>query len=361
LVLASPDGGYKLNMKYFGYDYGLTMTNRRFEQLLGSPPRKPEGPMEQFHKDVAASIQRVTDELMVNMASTLYAETRVPALCLAGGVALNCVANSKVMEKTPFTDLFVQPAAGDAGGALGVAFHIYNTLLGNKRAFVLTDVGLGPEFCGDEIEEYLRAAAIEYTKYTREELLRSTASRIAEQQVVGWFQGRMEWGPRALGNRSILADARNPENQSKVNLKIKFRESFRPFAPAVLLDRVSEYFDCNRPSPYMLLTAQVREARRVIPSVTHVDGSARLQTVARSENPLFYDLITEFDRQTGCPVIINTSFNVRGEPIVCTPHDAVKCFARTDMDFLVLGNCVLEKTKVVAQLAPFAGDTYELD
>jgi len=361
LIRPKKDGSYKMNMKYFGYDYGLTMTNGKFDGFFGRPRREPESSMEQFHKDVAASIQKVTDELMVRMASHLYEETKMKNLCLAGGVALNCVANSKILERTPFEYIFIQPAAGDAGGAVGVAYHIYNSLLKKERTFVWHDAFLGPEFSESEIQEYLDGLGIEYVLYGREELLRETARLIAEQHVVGWFQGRMEWGPRALGNRSILADARNPENQSRVNLKIKFRESFRPFAPAVLMERSAEYFDLDRPSPYMLLTAQVREEKRHIPSVTHVDGSARLQTVAREENPMFYDLIREFERQTGCPILINTSFNVRGEPIVCTPHDAFKCFMRTDMDFLVMGNTVVDKKQMSQDVKEFSKEEFALD
>lgn len=361
LIRPKEDGSYKMNMKYFGYDYGLTMTNGKFDRLFGRPRREPESAMDQFHKDMAASIQKVTDELMVRMANHLYEETKMKNLCLAGGVALNCVANSKILQRTPFEDLFIQPAAGDAGGAVGVAYHIFNSLLKKERNFVWHDAFLGPEFSEDEIQEYLDGLGIENVHYGREELLREAARLIAEQHVVGWFQGRMEWGPRALGNRSILADARNPENQSRVNLKIKFRESFRPFAPAVLMERSAEYFDLDRPSPYMLLTAQVREEKRHIPSVTHVDGSARLQTVAREENPMFYDLIREFERQTGCPVLINTSFNVRGEPIVCTPHDAFKCFMRTDMDFLVMGSAVLDKKKMSADVKELSKEEFVLD
>ena len=361
LIRPKKDGSYKMNMKYFGYDHGLTMTNGKFDGLFGRPRREPESVMDQFHKDVAASIQKVTDELMVRMANHLYEETKMKNLCLAGGVALNCVANSKILERTPFEHIFIQPAAGDAGGAVGVAYHIYNSLLKKERTFVWHDAFLGPEFSESEIQEYLDGLGIEYVRYGREELLRETARLIAEQHVVGWFQGRMEWGPRALGNRSILTDARNPENQSRVNLKIKFRESFRPFAPAVLMERSAEYFDLDRPSPYMLLTAQVREEKRHIPSVTHVDGSARLQTVAREENPMFYDLIREFERQTGCPILINTSFNVRGEPIVCTPHDAFKCFMRTDMDFLVMGNTVVDKKKMSADVKEFSKEEFALD
>ncbi|MDP2886397.1 MAG: carbamoyltransferase [Ignavibacteria bacterium] len=361
LIRPKEDGSYKMNMKYFGYDYGLTMTSGNFDRLFGRPRREPESAMDQFHKDMAASIQKVTDELMVRIANHMYEETKMKNLCLAGGVALNCVANSKILERTPFEDIFIQPAAGDAGGAVGVAYHIYNSLLKKERTFVWHDAFLGPEFSENEIQEYLDGLGIENVHYEREELLREAARLIAEQRVVGWFQGRMEFGPRALGNRSILADARNPENQSRVNLKIKFRESFRPFAPAVLLERSSEYFDLDRPSPYMLLTAQVREEKRHIPSVTHVDGSARLQTVAREENPMFYDLIREFERQTGCPVLINTSFNVRGEPIVCTPHDAFKCFMRTDLDYLVIGSVLLEKKKMPASVKELLKEEFVLD
>ncbi|HTY38479.1 MAG TPA: carbamoyltransferase, partial [Bacteroidota bacterium] len=314
LISVKPDGSYKLNMEYFAFASGLTMTSRRFETLFGEPRREPESPLRQFHKDVAASIQKVTDELMVMMALHLQRETRSENLCLAGGVALNCVANSKILSRTTFRNVFIQPAAGDAGGAVGVAFHIYNSLLGHARNFVWQHAFLGPEFSDAEIAEYLDGSGIPFTRWEAKDLLTESARLIADQNVVGWFQGRMEWGPRALGNRSILADPRNKENWNRVNLKIKFRESFRPFAPAVMLERAGEYFEIDRPSPYMLLTAQVRPERSEIPAVTHVDGSARLQTVDRSDNPLFYGLLEEFDRQTGCPVLINTSFNVRGEP-----------------------------------------------
>jgi carbamoyltransferase len=361
LIRPKEDGSYKMNMKYFGYDYGLTMTNGHFDRLFERPRREPESPLDQFHKDMAASIQKVTDELMVRMANHLYNETKMKNLCLAGGVALNCVANSKILERTPFEDIFIQPAAGDAGGAVGVAYHVFNSLLKKDRNYVWHNAFLGPEYSEDEIKEYLDGLGIEYVHYGREELLREAARLIAEQHVIGWFQGRMEWGPRALGNRSILADARNPDNQSRVNLKIKFRESFRPFAPAVLMERSAEYFELDRPSPYMLLTAQVKAEKRHIPSVTHVDGSARLQTVAREENPMFYDLIREFERQTGCPALINTSFNVRGEPIVCSPHDAFKCFMWTDMDYLVMENVLLDKKNMPASVKELLKEEFVLD
>ena len=343
LIEIREDGSFWMNMKYFAYHYGLTMTNKRFDKLFGGPPRDPEGKLDQRHKDIAASIQKVTEEVVLNMARTIQKETGLKKLCMAGGVALNCVANGYVMRELPFDDIFIQPAAGDAGGAVGVAAFIYHTLLGKPRTKIWKDAYLGPAFSTEEIRNYLNENKIPYKELGRAELLELTAKLIAEQNVVGWFQGRMEFGPRALGSRSILADARNPKNKDVVNLKIKFRESFRPFAPSVLLDRSNEYFELNLPSPYMLLVAQVRPEKRIIPSVTHVDGSARIQTVSREENPLYYDLIAEFDRQTGCPVIINTSFNVRGEPIVCTPHDAYLCFMRTNMDYLVMDTFVMDK------------------
>ncbi|MBW2182753.1 MAG: carbamoyltransferase [Deltaproteobacteria bacterium] len=343
LVRVKDDGSFKMNMKYFAYNYGMTMTNHHFSKLFGGPVRIQESKVDQRHKDIAASVQKVTEEIMLRMCRYLYQETSLKHLCLAGGVALNCVANGRLLRETPFEDIFIQPAAGDAGGAVGVASYIYHTILGNDREFIQKDAYLGPHYSNVEIRQYLEANEVPFQELGREELLNKVAALINEQQVIGWFQGRMEFGPRALGNRSILADARNPENKDKVNLKIKFRESFRPFAPTVLQDKCSEYFELNCPSPYMLLVAQVKEDKRIIPSVTHVDGSARIQTVSRRENELFYDLIKEFENQTGCPVIINTSFNVRGEPIVCTPQDAFLCFMRTNMDYLVMGNFLIEK------------------
>ncbi|HET8676698.1 MAG TPA: carbamoyltransferase [Blastocatellia bacterium] len=362
LIDVHADGGFRLNMDYFAYAYGLRMTNGQFEELFEGPPRRPESPLDQRHKDIAASIQKVTEEVMLRLAFTLHSETGFTDLCMAGGVALNCVANGRILRDGPFKNIFIQPAAGDAGGAIGVAKYIYHTLLGNARDSELSHVYLGPSFSSGEIESYLNEIGAQYQKLEREELLRTVARLIADQNVVGWFQGRMEFGPRALGNRSILADARRAENRDRVNLKIKFRESFRPFAPVVLEDHSSEYFDLDRPSPYMLLVGQVREDKRVIPSVTHVDGSARIQTVSRETNPIFYDLIAEFYRLTGVPVIINTSFNVRGEPIVCTPEDAFRCFMRTNMDFLVMGEFLLDKR----EMKPVEGDTdwqreFELD
>ena len=346
LVSLKDDGSFRLNMNYFAYDYGLTMTNQRFHSLFGAPPRTPESALTQFHKDIAASIQRVTDEIMVRMTTHLHRQTGSNNLCLAGGVALNCVSNSKILASSGFKNIFIQPAAGDAGGSVGAAFYIYNMLLKNERTFTWSHNFIGPEYSDDEIEQVLQQIGLVHERYTTGPLLVKTAQLIADQNVVGWFQGRMEFGPRSLGARSILADPRNPENYSRVNLKIKFRESFRPFAPTILFERLEEYFEFDRPSPYMLFVAQVRPERRTIPAVTHVDGSARLQTITRSDHPLTYDLISEFEKLTGCPVVINTSFNVRGEPIVCTPLDAIKCFLRTDMDYLILGSYVLDKRKI---------------
>ncbi|MBI1950260.1 MAG: carbamoyltransferase [Acidobacteria bacterium] len=362
LLDVKEDGSFKMNMKYFSYAHGLTMTNGRFSDLFGGPVRDPEGTLDQRHKDIAASVQKATEIVMLKMANHLARTTGQKNLCMAGGVALNCVANGRILRECPFEDIFIQPAAGDAGGAVGVAAYIQHTLLNAPRTHAWKHAYLGPEYTDQEIREYLTANGIAFRECARSELLERTAHLIDQQQVVGWFQGRMEFGPRALGNRSILADARNPKNKDTVNLKIKFRESFRPFAPSVLLERVNEYFDLDTPSPYMLLVAQVRPEKRVIPSVTHIDGSARIQTIAREENSLYYDLIREFDRLTGCPVIINTSFNVRGEPIVCTPHDAYLCFMRTNMDHLVMGNFLLDKR----QMKPLQEDVdwrdlFELD
>lgn len=337
------DGSFRLNMRYFAYHYGLRMTSPRFDDLFGGPPRDPEGPLEQRHKDLAASVQRVTEEVVLRLCRRLHAETGMENLCMAGGVALNCVANGRVLREGPFRNLFVQPAAGDAGGAIGAATFVAHQLLGLPRTYVMTDAFLGPEYSDEEIRALLDSRGAVYQVLDRESLLDHTAGCIENQRVVGWFQGRMEFGPRALGSRSILADARNPKNKDIVNLKIKFRESFRPFAPTVLVERTSDYFELDRESPYMLLVAQVRPDRRTIPAVTHVDGSARIQTIARENNPLYYDLIRRFEERTGCPVIINTSFNVRGEPIVCSPLDAYNVFIHTHMDDLIMGSCVLRK------------------
>jgi carbamoyltransferase len=343
MVRLNEDGSFKLNMDYFSYDYGLTMTNGRFDDFFGGPPRKPETWMTEREFDIAASVQKVCEEVVLSMARHLHRETGLRRLCMAGGVALNCVANGKVIRETPMKELFVQPAAGDAGGAVGVAHYIYNTLGKKPRGKPWTHAYLGPAYEDPAIREYLEGQRAGYEVLADRHLVEKTARLIAEGNVVGWFQGRMEFGPRALGGRSILADPRDPKMRDTLNMKIKFREGFRPFAPSVLADKASEWFEIDGDSPYMLLVAQVPQQKRVIPSVTHVDGSARLQTVTRAESPLYYDLIAEFGRLTGVPVVINTSFNVRGEPIVCTPHDAYLCFMRTNMDYLVLGHHLLAK------------------
>ncbi len=343
LVDAREDGSFKLNMKYFAYDYGLTMTNSKFDALFGEPRRESESEMEQFHWDMAASVQRVVEEIMLRIVRDLHQKTGLKNLCMAGGVALNCVSNGRIIREGPFENLWVQPAAGDAGGALGAALFVDNCVLDNPRKTRMDHAYWGPSFSDEAIRNYLDAQGAPYRSVPRDEMIAETARRLSDDQaVVGWFQGRLEWGPRSLGSRSILADARNQENWKRVNLKIKFRESFRPFAPAVIAEKASEWFDIDRESPYMLLVCQVQEGKR-IPAVTHVDGSARLQTVSRESHQDFYDLLSAFDERTGCPVLINTSFNVRGEPIVCTPDDAYLCFMRTQIDVLLLGNQILLK------------------
>jgi len=343
LIDVAEDGSFRLDMDYFAFHYGLRMTNDRFHRLFGGEPRDPEGPLEQRHKDIAASVQKVTEDVMLKMARHLHRETGLRNLCLAGGVALNCVANGRIAREGPFDGIFVQPAAGDAGGSLGVAAYLQHHVFGQPRGFVMRSAFLGPAYESDEIRAFLEVKGAVFEEMDREALLASTAAAIADQEVVGWFQGRMEFGPRALGARSILADPRNPENQDRVNLKIKYRESFRPFAPAVLAERAGEFFDLDRESPFMMLVAQTRDGRSKLPATTHVDGSARVQTVDFETNPLFHDLLRTFGAATGTPVLINTSFNVRGEPIVCTPADALTCFLTTGMDRLVIDRFVLRK------------------
>ena len=362
MVHLNEDGSFKLNMKYFSYDYGLTMTNGAFSEFFGGPVRKPESWMTEREFDIAASVQKVCEEVVLRMVRYIHRETGLTNLCMAGGVALNCVANGRVIRETPIKELFVQPAAGDAGGAVGVAHYLYNTLEKEPRGKPWAHAYLGPEYRDEEIAQYLEAHGIPHRRLPRAELLSATARLIADGNVIGWFQGRMEFGPRALGGRSILADPRDPKMRDTLNVKIKFREGFRPFAPSVLADKAALWFDIDCESPYMLLVAQVREGKRVIPSVTHVDNSARLQTVTREQNALYYDLIAEFEKVTGVPIIINTSFNVRGEPIVCTPHDAYLCFMRTNMDQLVLGSFLLDKKEQPALREDVDWRTqYELD
>ncbi len=370
LIDLKEDGSFTVNQKYFNYLTGLTMTNGQFSKLFGGPPRVPETNLTQREMDLARSIQDVCEEVMLRMARTAHRETGLANLCLAGGVALNCVGNGRILREGPFENIWIQPAAGDAGGALGVAQLIWHRHLEQPRQVTpgrdsMRGAYLGPEFSAQEIERFLRAVGAPYERLDREALLERAADLLADENVVGWFNGRMEFGPRALGSRSILADARSPKMQAQVNLKIKFREGFRPFAPSVLRNRVSEYFELDADSPYMLLVAPVKRERQIpmsaqertlwgidklnvprsdIPAVTHIDYSARIQTVSRDTNPDYYDLIQAFERRTGCAVIVNTSFNVRGEPIVCTPEDAYRCFMRTHMDYLVLGPFVLRKT-----------------
>jgi carbamoyltransferase len=363
------DGSFTLNQRYFNYLGGLTMTSPAFDELFGGPPRVPETNLTQREMDLARSVQVVCEEVMLRMARTVHRKTGAEALCLAGGVALNCVGNGRVLREGPFRQLWIQPAAGDAGGALGVAQLIWHRHLGaprhvDGRRDGMKGAYLGPSYDADEIEAYLRSIGAGYRRLERDELLRTAARLLAEEKIVGWFNGRMEFGPRALGARSILGDPRSPRMQATMNLKIKFREGFRPFAPSVLRDRLAEYFELDTDSPYMLLVAPVKGERQIamsesqrrlwgidqlnvprsdIPAVTHIDYSARIQTVSREDNPDYYDLIREFDCLTGCPVVVNTSFNVRGEPIVCTPADAYRCFMRTHLDHLVLGPFLLDK------------------
>jgi carbamoyltransferase len=362
------DGSIKLNQDYFSYSQGLRMTNGAFANLFGGPPRKPESQINQREMDLARSIQVITEEVMLKMAHYVHRETQMKHLCLAGGVALNCVANGRVLKEVPFEDIWIQPAAGDAGGSLGIALAIWHRYLGKPRTInghdTMKGSYLGPRDTEEEIENFLRENNLKYTKYSRAELPDVVAKLLADEKVVGLHQGRMEFGPRALGCRSIIGDARSLQMQSVMNLKIKYRESFRPFAPSVLREHVSEWFELDVDSPYMLLVADVLPPKRVeisesdagltglaklktrrseIPAVTHVDYSARIQTVTRDTNPLYWEIIEAFRKRTGCPVIVNTSFNVRGEPIVCTPADSYRCFLRTEMDCLVLENFVLSK------------------
>ncbi|WP_254173710.1 carbamoyltransferase family protein [Planktothrix pseudagardhii] len=404
LIDLKDDGTFRLNLEYFNYAVGLTMTNTKFDQLFGGPPRKPETPISQREMDIAASIQVVTEEVVLRLTRSVQKELNVDYLCLAGGVALNCVANGRILREGPFKDIWIQPAAGDAGGALGAALAIWyqyhqqprnvetdlaldisaekllETSAGLKSAVVALKTTqkrldymegsyLGPKFSEVEIQEYLDNVGAKYLRLDDVELMPRLAEILADGNVVGWFQGRMEFGPRALGGRSIIGDPRNQKMQSVMNLKIKYRESFRPFAPSVRAERVSDYFELDRPSPYMLIVAPVQEDLRIpmspeqeqlfgieklnvprseIPAITHVDYSARVQTIHKETNPRYYDLIHHFEKRTGCAVIVNTSFNVRGEPIVGSPEDAYRCFMRTEMDYLVLENFLLAKTEQTA-------------
>ena len=372
LIDLKDDGSFRMNMKYFDYCSGLRMTKDAMGELFGGPAREGESKLTQREMDIARSLQDVTEEIMLRVARHVHKVTGEKNLVLAGGVALNCVGNGRVLREGPFEKMWIQPAAGDAGGALGAALFAWHGYLGNER----TTSGdgrdsqrgsyLGPVYSDLEIEEYLQMNEVQYRKVPAADLADEVAEILAQENVVGWFQGRMEFGPRALGARSIIGDARSTKMQSIMNLKIKYRESFRPFAPSVLAERMADYFEIDAPSPYMLLVADVNKERRIamtdeqerlfgidklnvarsdIPAVTHIDYSARIQSVTREDNPLYYDLIAAFERKTGCPVIINTSFNVRGEPIVCRPAEAYTCFMRTEMDYLVMGNFIVAKTE----------------
>ena len=346
VINIAPDGSFRLDMTYFDFDFGLRMCNDAFFELMdGNRPREKESSLDQFHKDVARSVQEIVNEIMVLQAKDLHARTGLKNLCLAGGVALNCVANGHVLRETPFDNVFVQPAAGDAGGALGVALWIHTMVLGNERRFVMDRADWGPAFTDDAIREVLDHYGAKYEVLEDDAaLVKAAAEHVASSKVVGWFQGRMEYGPRALGNRSILGDPRVVDMRDRINIKIKFREGFRPFAPSVLAEKAEEWFDLRgHDSPFMLLVSDVHEDKRTVPAITHVDGSARVQTVRAETTPLYHALISEFEAQTGCPMVINTSFNVRGEPIVCTPEDAFQCFIRTHMDTLAIGHFLLKK------------------
>ena len=343
LITVRDDGSFWLNMDYFAYLHKPYMTRPKLAALLG-PPRQRGEPLTQHHKNVAATLQDVLEEALVHMGRHVHRKTGLRRLCLAGGVALNCVANGRLLRETPFEELYIQPAAGDDGTATGAAAYLYHTLMGHERTHALTHAYLGDAFPNDAVRAFLEDHDIAYRRYPRDELLRFTADRLAGDKIVGWFQGRMEFGPRALGNRSILANPGSPAMKDALNHRVKHREPFRPFAPSVLLDRTPEFFDIHVPSPFMLLVADVRPDKRdALPAITHVDGTARLQTVAREDNPLYYDLIAAFADRTGLPVVLNTSFNVRGEPIVRSPADAYACFQHTDMDYVVLGDCVVGK------------------
>lgn len=369
LVDLKEDGSIRLNLSYFDFLSGLRMTNRRFARLFDGPRRKPETEITQREMDVAASIQAVTEEALLRMAHHVHKETGRENLCLAGGVALNCVANGRILREAPFRNIWIQPAAGDAGGALGAALSVWHRYLGNAREAPPTGNDrqkgsyLGPSFSNEEVKQYLKGKGYPYRDLDAGQRARQIAGLIADGRIVGYMAGPMEFGPRALGARSILGDPRSEETQSVMNLKIKYRESFRPFAPSVLEEKASEYFETDRPSPYMLLVAGLREERRLpqpsgegismlerlkakrsdLPAITHLDYSARLQTVSRETKPDYHAVIAEFERLTGCAVIVNTSFNVRGEPIICTPEDAYRCFMRTEMDVLVIEDCMMYK------------------
>ena len=387
LIDIKDDGTFRLDQKYFNYATGLTMTNEKFNDLFGQKPRNPQKEkITQFHMDIAASIQKVTEEIMIKLAKAVRKEYDIKNLCLAGGVALNCVANGKILKEKIFDNIWIQPAAGDAGGSLGAALALWHIEQNNKRKINLNDdmkgSYLGTEFTQDEIENELKSIGANFEKVDYEDLINKTTEFLSNEKAVGWFQGRMEFGPRALGGRSILGDPRSDKMQKNLNLKVKYRESFRPFAPSVLREDVSNWFDIDVDSPYMLLVANINSDKKIemtkeqkklfgidklnikrseIPAITHVDYTARIQTVTKSTNKRYHDLISKFKEKTGCPIIVNTSFNVRGEPIVNTPTDAFNCFMGTELDYLVIGDCILDKNKQDKNLKKNYKSEFELD
>ena len=386
LIDVKEDGSFRLNMDYFNYATGLTMTNNKFGKLFNMERREPEDNLLQIHMDMASSIQAATEEIVLKITRFLSNEFKLENLCMAGGVALNCVANGKILKEGLFKNIWIQPASGDAGGALGAAQAFYYQELDNKRKILKTDTMngsyLGPQFSDEQVEDELKICGANYKRLTSDQIIKDTAKALSDEKAVGWFQGRMEFGPRSLGNRSIIADSRSEKMQKNLNLKVKYRESFRPFAPAILFEKVSEWFEINSESPYMLLVADVKKSKQLqmtdqqkslfgidklnikrsnIPSVTHVDYSARIQTVHKETNPTFHKLIEEFERITDYPVLVNTSFNVRGEPIVCSATDAFNCFMGTDLDVLVCNNFILYKDSQNKDLLKDYKNKYELD
>ncbi len=387
LIDIKEDGTFRLDQSYFNYSTGLTMTSNKFHKLFGKKPRDPKyEKLTQFHMDIASSIQKIIEEIMIKLVRGIFKEYKIKNLCLAGGVALNCVANGKIYKEKIFDNIWIQPASGDAGGSLGAALALWHIDQNKKRKVNISDSMkgsyLGPAFNDEQIENELNLIGAKYTKFLYDDLIIKTAEYLSKEKVIGWFQGRMEFGPRALGCRSILADPRSIKMQKNLNMKVKFRESFRPFAPSVLKEDLSKWFDLNIDSPYMLLTTNINDqkkvemtdkqkklfgidklnvARSVIPAVTHVDYSARVQTVTEKANKIYYDLISKFKEITGCPVIINTSFNVRGEPIVNTISNAYKCFMATELDYLVIGNFILDKKKQNSNLKQDYKNKFELD
>ena len=387
LIDIKEDGTFRLDQKYFNYATGLTMTNKKFDELFGQKPRNPEKEkISQFHMDVAASIQKVTEEILIKLARSIRNEYNISNLCLAGGVALNCVANGKILEEKIFDNIWIQPAAGDAGGSLGAALALWHIEQSNERTVNLDDdmqgSYLGTEFSQDEIEKELRSIGANFEKLKYEDLIDKTSEYLSKENAVGWFQGRMEFGPRSLGARSILGDPRSDKMQKNLNLKVKYRESFRPFAPSVLREDLSEWFEMNIDTPYMLLVSKINPKKKIemtkeqrklfgidklnikrssIPAVTHVDYSARVQTVNKKTNRRYYDLIQKFKEKTGCPILVNTSFNVRGEPIVNTPTDAFKCFMGTELDYLIIGDYILDKSKQDQKFKKDYSIKFELD